>query len=60
MDPFKSFCLTWWQAVLWKTAMVSLGMAVGANWPRVQAWTGPLVAVALLTGGYVTVVWLAQ
>jgi hypothetical protein len=31
MNPFKSFCLTWWQAGLWKLAMVSFGPLIGAT-----------------------------
>jgi hypothetical protein len=61
MNPFKSFCLTWWQAGLWKLAMVSFGLALGANWPHVvEPWTGRLLLLTLLAGGYVGAAWLMQ
>jgi len=61
MNPFKSFCLMWWQVVLWKVTMVSFGVAIGANWPHAFApWTGRLVLAAIAGGGYLAVVWLSQ
>jgi len=61
MNPFKSFCLTWWQAGLFKVAVLSVGLAVGANWPHTVApLTRTLVGLAIVAGGYVTVVWLGQ
>ena len=61
MNPFKSFCLTWWQAGLWKIGVVSFGLLIGANWPKVFApRSGWLLAMAALAGGYAGIVWLGQ
>lgn len=51
-NPFKSFTLKWWQGSLFKIALISLGIAIGANWPEIFAiWTGFFSSVR-------TIIWI--
>ena len=61
MNPFKSFTLKWWQGGLLKIALISLGIAIGANWPELFAdWINALLILFLILAGYITIVWWKQ
>jgi hypothetical protein len=61
MNPFRSFTLKWWQVSLFKIAMVSLGLALGATWPQFFArWLTWFWLVFLAAGAYITFVWYRQ
>ncbi len=58
---FKSFTLKWWQASIFKLAMLAAGVAIGAYWPDIfHDYLPLLILVALLAGSYVTYVWWKQ
>jgi hypothetical protein len=58
---FKSFTLTWWQASLFKVAMLAAGVAIGAYWPDFfHAYVPVLILVAAVAASYVTYVWWKQ
>lgn len=61
MNPFKSFTLTWWQGSLFKTALISLGIAIGANFSELfSEWTRVLLVLFFILAGYITIVWWKQ
>ena len=61
MYLFKDFTFTWWQAGIFKIAMLSLGIVIGSTWPEFfKGWTPFLLLLFLISGGYVTYVWLKQ
>jgi uncharacterized membrane protein len=61
MNPFKTFSLTWRQAVFFKLGLLALGIAVGAYWPGAFAGFLPaLLVVAVVCLAYVTYVWWKQ
>ena len=61
MNIFKTFTLTWWQAGLFKIALVSLGIVLGATWSKIFApWRAALLAVYAVAGAAVTCVWWKQ
>jgi hypothetical protein len=40
MNIFKDFTLKWWQAGIFKIALLSLGIAIGSIWPELfKGWT---------------------
>jgi hypothetical protein len=61
MNLFKSFTLTWWQAAIYKIGMLALGLAVGAHFHGLLGpYVRPMLAIALVALGYVTLVWWKQ
>jgi hypothetical protein len=61
MNPFRSFTLKWWQVSLFKIAMVSLGLALGATWPQFFGpWRTWFWLIFLVAGAYITFVWYRQ
>ena len=61
MNIFKDFTLKWWQAGIFKAAMLSVGIIIGSTWPELfRGWTPFLFVLFFISGGYVTYVWLKQ
>ena len=61
MNIFKDFTFKWWQAGIFKIALLSLGITIGSIWPELfKGWTPFLFLLFLVSGGYVTYVWLKQ
>ena len=61
MNFFKPFALKWWQGGLFKIAMVSLGIAIGATWPDLfSGWRPALLIVFVLFSIYLFWIWLKQ
>jgi hypothetical protein len=61
MNLFKTFTLTWWQAVLFKWGLLSLGIAAGAYWH--EFFGGYLVILLIMSAAtlaYVTYIWGKQ
>ena len=53
MTIFKNYTFTWWQAGIFKICLLSLGIAIGANWPEVFAqYTALLIVIAVILGIY--------
>jgi hypothetical protein len=58
---FKSFTLKWWQASLFKLAMLAAGVAIGTYWyDFFHDYLPVLILVAVVVGSYVTYVWWKQ
>jgi hypothetical protein len=61
MDIFRPFRMQWWQTGLFKVSMVSLGIALGANWPEFfSRWIVLLLLVFGVTALYIASVWWRQ
>jgi len=61
MNIFKDFTLKWWQAGIFKIALLSLGIIIGSTWPELfKGWTSLLFLIFLISGGYVGYVWWKQ
>ncbi len=61
MNIFKDFTLKWWQAGIFKVALLSLGIAIGSTWPELfRGWTILLLLVFLVSVTYVTCIWWRQ
>ncbi len=61
MNIFKDFTLKWWQAGIFKVALLSLGIAIGSTWPELfRGWTILLLLVFLVSVAYVTCIWWRQ
>ncbi len=61
MNIFKSYTLKWWQVSLFKIAMVSLGVAIGATWPEIFIrWTPVLWLLFITLAIYISYIWLKQ
>ena len=61
MNIFKDFTLKWWQAGIFKFALLSLGIAVGSTWPELfKGWTALLLLAFLVSAAYVTLIWWKQ
>jgi hypothetical protein len=61
MNIFKTFTLTWWQAVFFKIGLLGLGIILGTHWHELFA--GYLLPIGIVTAGslvYVTYVWAKQ
>ena len=42
MNIFKDFTLKWWQAGIFKIALLSFGIIIGSAWPELlRGWTAP-------------------
>ena len=58
---FIPVTLTWWQVVLLKLSLLSLGVVVGATWPGVfVGWREVLVVLFVVPAFYLTYVWFRQ
>ena len=57
---FKTFKLTWWQAALYESAMISLGIVIGSAWPGLKSWDIFFWTLFLAFGGYVIYTWFRQ
>jgi len=61
MNLFKTFTLTWPQAVGFKLGLLSLGIVAGAYWHTLFAGFLPvLIVAAVVCLAYVTYVWWKQ
>jgi hypothetical protein len=61
MNIFKSYTYTWWQMGIFKLALISIGVLVGAYWHEFFSANMTLVAVvAVVTTAYVMYVSLKQ
>ncbi len=61
MNIFKDFTLKWWQAGIFKVALLSLGIIIGSMWPELfRGWTTLLLLVFLVSVTYVTCIWWRQ
>jgi len=61
MNIFKDFTLKWWQAGIFKLALLSLGIIIGLIWPELfRGWTPFLFLLFIISEGYVGYVWLKQ
>ena len=57
MNILKNYTFTWWQAGIFKVCLLAIGIAIGANWPKVFAqYTTLLVAVGIVLGIYLAVI----
>ena len=53
--------LKWWQAALYETAMISLGILIGARWSHVfENWVIFFLLVFLGAGSYIFYIWWKQ
>ncbi|HEX5774707.1 MAG TPA: hypothetical protein VFY28_01960 [Candidatus Paceibacterota bacterium] len=49
---------TWWQIGLLKLALLSIGIAIGANWPETfLPLTSILIVITVVLGLYLAVAW---
>jgi hypothetical protein len=61
MNLFKSFTLKWWQASIFKLAMVAAGVAIGTYFVDFfHNYLPALILVAVVAASYVTYVWWNQ
>jgi hypothetical protein len=61
MNIFKDFRLKWWQAGIFKAALLSLGIIIGSTWPELfKGWTSFLFLLFIISVSYVTYVWWKQ
>jgi hypothetical protein len=61
MNIFKTFKLKWWQAGVFKLAMLAIGIAIGTYWHDVfGAYLLILITVAVVSLAYITYVWWRQ
>jgi hypothetical protein len=58
---FKIFTLKWWQAGLFKSGMLALGIAIGTYWHDfLGGYLLILIIVAVVSLAYVTYAWWKQ
>jgi hypothetical protein len=61
MNLFKTFSLTWWQAVFFKAGLLATGIVIGTYWSAIFAgYLLVLIVVAAICLTYVTFVWAKQ
>ncbi len=61
MNIFKDFTFKWWQAGIFKVALLSLGIIIGSMWPELLKGLTPFLFLLFLASvGYVTYVWWKQ
>jgi len=61
MDLFKNYTFTWWQIGIFKLALLSLGVAIGAYWS--EFWSSYLIAlivIAVVASAYIMYTSLKQ
>ena len=55
---FKTLRLHWYEALLLKISLLSVGILIGANWPGIVLdWATPLLIVAVVSSLYAILVW---
>lgn len=58
MDILKSGTLTWWQVGIFKLALISIGVAIGATLHTFfHPYVVQLVVVGVLLGFYIAYIW---
>lgn len=58
---FKSYTFTWWQIGIFKLALLSIGVAIGAYWYEFfKNYLVPLIIIAVITGVYMIFTSLKQ
>lgn len=62
MKFLKSITLKWWQGGIFKSAMVSGGIAIALTWPQIVSviplavwWT-----LSIVLAIYITIIWVRQ
>ena len=61
MNIFKTFMLKWWQAGLFKSGMLALGIAIGTYWHDFfGGYLLILIIVAVVSLAYGTYAWWKQ
>ncbi len=54
MQPFKSYTFTWQQIGIFKFALLSIGIAIGAYWSEVLInYLSTLILIAMITSAYI-------
>lgn len=57
MAIFREYKYTWWQIGVFKLALLTLGIAIGAYWADVFApYIGVLIVLGLALGIYIAVI----
>ena len=58
---FKSYTFTWWQIGIFKLALLSIGIAIGAYWYEFfKTYLVPLIIIAVVAGAYIIFTSLKQ
>ncbi len=61
MKIFKQYTYSWGQIALFKLALLSLGIAIGANWPHIFIdYTIVLIMIGLMVGIYIAIISFTQ
>ena len=61
MNIFKDFTFKWWQAGIFKVALLSIGIIIGSTWPELFRGLIPfLFLLFLISVGYLTYAWLKR
>ncbi|MDP2676179.1 MAG: hypothetical protein Q8O83_00630 [bacterium] len=61
MNIFKSKSMNWWQVGVLKLALLSIGIAIGAQWSIVfSKYTGAFFVVGIALGVYSALVWFRK
>ena len=58
---FKSYTFTWWQIGIFKLALLSIGIAIGAYWHEFfKTYLVPLIIIAVVASAYIIFTSLKQ
>lgn len=58
---FQSYTFTWWQIGIFKLALLSLGVAIGAYWNEFfRGYLVALIVIALIMSAYIAYISLKQ
>jgi len=58
---FKSYAFTWWQIGIFKLALLSIGVSIGAYWSEFfKNYLGPLIIIAVIASIYIMYASLKQ
>lgn len=57
---FKTFKIKWWQAAIYESAMISLGIVVGTTWPQLASLRLLFWTIFLTFFAYVLYIWWKQ
>lgn len=61
MQLFKSYTFTWWQMGIFKLALLSMGVAIGAYWNELfRGYSIALIVIALIMSAYIAYISLKQ